>query len=138
MADLLDEDDEPDTRTNQEYLEDEVIPLIRDDETLYAVVIEVTESKLVWLAADSAEDAVKRLERNSEWYELLGPESPTLDYSVTFDEVPSHAWTGGMYQDAVYTEEMGPRWQCPHCKHGGLHPQRVIHEEMCPLHKPRD
>lgn len=126
------EDDEPDTRTVQEWLEDEVVPLIDAwEEDRYPVIIEYTERKLVWVEADSAANAVRRMEGDSEWYERM-PGATTLGYTVAFEKPDSWEWHGGPHSgDAVYCEEFGPKWQCPTCKWSDLQP-RWAHKVDCP------
>lgn len=136
MSTPVDEDE--DDRTVLEWLEDEVKPLIdRYEQTRYPVIVAYTEYKVAWVEGSSAEDALKRIREDGDWYERVPQSEPAIDADVSFDHPDLHQWVDTYFGNGVYTEPQGCRWQCPHCPHGGLNPAHVIHVPGCPNRRER-
>lgn len=130
---MVEDEEEPDDRTIQEYLEDEVIPLIDPwDKTRYPVIAALTEYRVMWVDGDSPQDALERIRQDGDWYERLDRNSPAIDCDVSFEPPDPHQWVDTYFGNGVYTDEHGPLWACPHCGHRGQRARNVIHKPECP------
>lgn len=127
------EDDEEDYRTVLEWLEDEVVPQIEPyAQDRFPVIVAYTEYKVAWIEGENREDALKRIQQDGDWYERISKSDPAIDYDVSFDHPDPYQWADSYFGNAVYTDEHGPLWACPHCGHRGMKASSVIHKPECP------
>lgn len=91
-----------------------------DDGRRYPVQIETSETYVVWVEADTAEEAVQQVRDDSEWYEHIQGASP-VSTGVDTTEVDSWYWDA---PEGVYHEPMGPLDQCRLC-HAPCHSVRT-------------
>jgi hypothetical protein len=90
----------------------------------YPVVLEVTNRHLVWVEAESPEDAVKILQNDGEWYERIGSDNPAFDYRAE-----THTADPWEYS----RDKIGPLRLCGSC--GGRQPEMALgisHKPDCP------
>ncbi|MFF4848737.1 hypothetical protein [Streptomyces sp. NPDC001194] len=96
----------------------------------YPVIVETREKYVIWVEAESQEDAVKTLSDDSEIYELLIPEHRApegYDYSV--DPVDDWNWASDVYH---YSRKLGPQRGCNECRASGLDLYTYVpHAENC-------
>lgn len=88
----------------------------------YPVVLEVTNRHLVWIEAESPEQALKILQEDGSWYERIG-DDPAFDYRV--ETHTADAWEYGR-------DKLGPLQLCQAC--GGRQPEMslgIFHMPNC-------
>lgn len=96
----------------------------------YPVIVETREKYVIWVEAESQEDAVETLSGDSEIYELLVPEHRApegYDYSV--EEVDELNWSWDVYH---YSQKLGPQRGCNECRASGHDLYAYVpHAESC-------
>ncbi|GAA0705049.1 hypothetical protein GCM10010193_70110 [Kitasatospora atroaurantiaca] len=96
----------------------------------YPVVIEVTERRIIWVEADSADEAVKAVRNDGSWYERIPSGEPAID---GWHEVrPPHPHE---LQHDIHGNQgpAGPAPQCQECKERPYGPGLLLtaHTENC-------
>lgn len=85
-------------------------------EDSFPVMVEVTTTHVIWVAADDQEAAVKAVERDGSWYERIGPES-AVDHAMAASSPHRYDWEWRVYSgghDAPDTTN-GPFRRCAAC-----------------------
>lgn len=79
------------------------------EEDRYPVMVQVTQTYVLWLEGESSEQAARRLNEDSEWYEQIEGEQP-VDHS--FEAEAPESWD----RYHVYPQRIGPARGCQTCQ----------------------
>lgn len=119
-------EDEPQTLAE---LVDDLLCAAKDPTDSYPVVVTTTKSYIVWMEAESTEDAHRRLSDDGCWYEHISSETLVLYEDVDIALPDASDWR---FLYSGQEAKNGPWPQCPQCltvQHGG-HGQ---HRLDCPV-----
>lgn len=95
----------------------------------YPVVVTTSESRIVWIEAESHEQAVEGLNNDGSWYEhLQGAEPFGHDYSIAAPD--EWDWYGKVYSESTLS---GPVQQCRLCNEPSHRIGTVSHSGSCPV-----
>jgi hypothetical protein len=102
----------------------------------FPVQITTSETRIVWVEAESQAQAVKATQDDPEWYEIPGfKEAEVIEYSVDADPPESWHWEGAVYPSSP--ESWGPFPICPVCENPP-HSRRIHHKPQCPIQRAAD